>query len=69
MIALFGAFYVRRMVAYARADQRLIDHLVVLVPIAALFIINTLLTSNVYWLNPLLPFVYSYAIAYVASGF
>lgn len=68
VIALFGIFHVRRMLAYARADQRLVSHLVILVPIAMLFIVNTLLTSNIYWLNPLLPFVYSYAIAYVASG-
>ena len=68
VIALFGVFHVRRMLAYARADQRITDHLVVLVPIAALFVVNSLLTSNGYWLNPLLPFVYSYAIAYVASG-
>lgn len=69
VIALFGVFHVRRMIAYARADLRITDHLTVLAPIAALFIVNTLLTSNAYWLNPLLPFVYSYAIAYVASGF
>jgi hypothetical protein len=69
VIALFGMFHVRRMLAYARPDQRITDHFVVLVPIVTLFIGNTLFTSNAYWLNPLLPFVYSYAIAYVASGF
>ncbi|MFM9850002.1 MAG: hypothetical protein ACKVP3_22955 [Hyphomicrobiaceae bacterium] len=69
VIALFGVFYVRRMIAYARADLRIADHLIMLVPIAALFIVNTLFTSNAYWLNPILPFIYCYAIAYVASGF
>lgn len=68
VVALFGIFHVRRMLAYARADHRMTDHLTLLVPIAALFVLNILLTSNTYWMNPLVPFVYSYAIAHVASG-
>ncbi len=68
VVALFGIFHVRRMLAYARADHSITDHLTVLIPVAILFIANVLLTSNTYWMNPLLPFVYSYAIAYVASG-
>ena len=50
------------------AEWWLADLLVIVLPIVALFIVNTLLTGNAHWLNPMLPFVYCYAIAYVASG-
>ena len=68
VVALFGLFHVYRAFAYARVEKRLADLLVIVLPIVALFIVNTLLTGNAHWLNPMLPFVYCYAIAYVASG-
>ena len=68
LIALFGLFHLPALVRYSRADGRLRDLGVVVWPIVALFIVNSLLTSNSFWLNPLLPFLYSYAIAYVAAG-
>jgi hypothetical protein len=68
VVALFGLFHMRRAIAYARVDGRLGDLLVVVLPVVSLFVVNTLFTGNAYWLNPMLPFVYCYAIAYVASG-
>jgi hypothetical protein len=68
VVALFGLFHVYRALVYARVEKRLADLLVIVLPIVALFIVNTLLTGNAHWLNPMLPFVYCYAIAYVASG-
>jgi hypothetical protein len=68
VVALFGLFHVRRTLAYARVENRVADLLIVALPILALLVVNTLLTGNAYWLNPMLPFVYCYAIAYVASG-
>lgn len=68
VIALVGLLHVPRMLVYARAEGRLEAHLLVVVPALALLAFNALLTGNAWWLNPLLPFVYAYAIAYVASG-
>jgi hypothetical protein len=68
VVALFGLFHVRTMIAHARADGAGGDLRVILLPVLALFVVNALLTANTYWLNPLLPFLYSYAIAYVAAG-
>ena len=68
VVALFGLFHVRRTIAYARVDHRSSDLLAVVLPLVALFVVNALLTGNAYWLNPMLPFVYCHAIAYVASG-
>jgi hypothetical protein len=68
VVALFGLFHIPRMLAYARIVGRIGDLFVVVLPIACLFIVNTLFTGNAYWLNPMLPFLYCYAIAYVAGG-
>ena len=68
VIALAGVFHVRQMLAFARAEGRLGVHLLVLVPVATLLLVNVLLTGNEFWLNPILPFVYAYALAYVAGG-
>ena len=68
LIALIGVFHVPAMLRFARADDRLGLHLLVLVPIVALLLANTLFTANAFWLNPLLPVLYAYAIATVASG-
>ena len=68
VVALFGLFHIHRMLAYARVAGRIGDLLVVVLPIVCLFIVNTLFTGNAYWLNPMLPFLYCYAIAYVAGG-
>lgn len=68
LVALLGLFHLRRMLAYARADDRLGTHLMLLLPPLGLLLLNALFTSNAWWLNPLLPFVYAYAVAYVAQG-
>ena len=68
IIALLGVFHLASTVRFAHAQNRLRDHMLVLAPIAALFVLNTLCTANGFWLNPLLPFVYAYAIAYVSGG-
>ena len=68
VIALAGLFHVVPMLRFARAEGRLGVHLLVVVPVAALLLVNVLFTGNAFWLNPMLPFVYAYAIAYVAGG-
>lgn len=68
LIALFGLLHVAGMTRFARAAGRGRLHLAVFGPIAVLFAANVLLTGNEFWLNPLLPFVYAYAIAYVSGG-
>ena len=68
IVGLIGIFHVRRMLQFARADGRLGVHLTAILPIFALLLLNTLLTHNSYWLNPMIAFAYAYAIAYVACG-
>ena len=68
VIALAGLFHIRPMLRFAAAEGRLGIHLLVVVPVVTLLIANSLLTGNAFWLNPMLPFVYAYAIAYVAGG-
>lgn len=68
LVALIGAFHIGTMLAFARADGALPRHRLVFVPVLALLAVNVLLTGNAFWSNPLLPFVYAYAVAYVASG-
>ncbi|MFM9939400.1 MAG: hypothetical protein ACKVP7_07885 [Hyphomicrobiaceae bacterium] len=68
IIALAGLFHLGAMLAFARAEDRLDVHLLVLVPVATLLAVNVLFTGNAFWLNPMLPFVYAYAIAYVSGG-
>lgn len=68
LIALIGLFHVPRMLSYARAGERLALHIIAFAPVLAMLVVNVFLTSNEFWLNPLLPFVYAYAIAYVAQG-
>ena len=68
IIALIGLFHMRRMLQYARVQDQIRPLLLVVVPVFGLLILNTLLTSNEFWLNPMLPFIYAYAIAYVSGG-
>lgn len=68
VIGLVGLFHVPRMLRYARAEGRGALHCLVVVPAFALLLANALLTSNEFWLNPILPFLYTYAIVYVAGG-
>ena len=68
IVGLIGIFHVRRMLQFARADGRLGVHLTAILPIFGLLLLNTLLTHNSYWLNPMIAFAYAYAIAYVACG-
>lgn len=68
VIALIGVGHVCRSVDYARVDQRLSDLLVVTVPCVALLVVNTLAGPNFAYLNPALPLLYAFAIAYVAGG-
>jgi hypothetical protein len=68
IVALIGIFHVGQMLRLARAEGRLAAHLLVLIPVATLLLANALLTGNAFWLNPALPLVYAYAIAYVAAG-
>jgi hypothetical protein len=68
IIGLIGLLHVRSMLSLARAEDRLHAHLLVVVPAVALLLANALFTANPFWLNPVLPFVYAYAIVYVAGG-
>lgn len=68
LIALVGIFQVSAMLRWARIDGQYEMALRVVVLTAALLVAGTLLTSNPMYLNPMLVFLYAYAIAYVAGG-
>lgn len=68
LVGLFGLFHLWRCRAYMRVDGRAADFAIVMAAVFGLLIINALLTANFPILNPALPLVYSYAIAYVAGG-
>lgn len=68
LIALIGIAHVRRSIDYARVDHRLPDLLVVVLPCVALLVINAIAGPNFPHLNPALPLLYAFAIAYVAGG-
>lgn len=68
VIALIGVVHVGRSIDYARVDRRLSDLLVVAAPCLALLAINTISGPNFAYLNPALPLLYAFAIAYVAGG-
>lgn len=68
LIALVGLLHIRRMMQYASVDGSASELATLLVPALAMLVMNVLVTSNEFWLNPLLPFVYAYAIGYIAGG-
>ena len=68
IIGLIGLFHVPSMWRFARAGGHLALHALVLIPAAVLLLANASFGGNASYLNPLLPFVYAYAIAYVAGG-
>lgn len=68
IVALVGLLHLPMLVRYCRANASLGLHLLLVVPVAALFAANVAFTSNEFWLNPALPFLYAYAIVYVAGG-
>jgi hypothetical protein len=68
VIGLIGIFHAWRSFTYARVDQRAADLAIVGVPTVALLFFNTLASANFPTLNPALPLLYAFAIAYVAGG-
>lgn len=68
LVGLFGMLHLSTLKRYARAEGTAGALAVVMLPILALLIVNALTTGNHYFLNPMLPFLFSYAIAYVAAG-
>ena len=69
IVALVGIFHIRRLLAYSAADGRCGALAMVLAPIAALLVVNTLFSANPAWANAAMPFVWAYAIAYVVARF
>lgn len=69
VVGVLGVFHVARMVRLHAATGRLGLLLIVLVPVAALFVANTLITANHHWSNPGLPFLYAYAFSSVVAWF
>ena len=69
IVALVGVFHIKRLLAYSGEDGRCGALAMVLAPIAALLVVNTLLSANPAWANAAMPFVWAYAIAYVVARF
>ena len=69
IVALVGVFHIKRLLAYSAADGRCGALAMVLAPIFALLVVNTLLSANPAWANAAMPFVWAYAIAYVVARF
>lgn len=69
IIAIMGLTQLWPMMKQAKQSQDQSNLLLLLVPTAALFLTNLLFTANHYFLNPVLPFIYAYAIAVVAGSF
>jgi hypothetical protein len=64
-----SVFRVKRLLAYSAADGRCGTLAMVLAPIFALLVVNTLLSANPAWANAAMSFVWAYAIAYVVARF
>jgi hypothetical protein len=69
LIGLVGILHVPTMRRWSKLDGNHQATAITLLAAGALVAVNTLITANPVNLNPILPFVYAYAIAYVASGF
>jgi hypothetical protein len=66
-LAVISVFRIKRLLA--AADRRCGTLAMVLAPIFALLVVNTLLSANPAWANAAMPFVWAYAIAYVVARF
>ncbi len=69
LIGLIGILHVPTMRRWSKLEPSYQATAITLLAAGALVVVNTLITANPVNLNPILPFVYAYAIAYVASGF
>ena len=69
LIGLVGILHVPTMRRWSKLDANHQATAIMVLAAGALVVVNTLITANPVNLNPILPFVYAYAIAYVASGF
>lgn len=67
LIGLIGLLHMKTLVAWHRADRRLLLLVAVAVPCLLLFLANTALTANLPMTNMPLAFLHAYAIAYVAG--
>ncbi|MEQ1615622.1 MAG: hypothetical protein ABL904_22940, partial [Hyphomicrobiaceae bacterium] len=68
VLSLVGLYHVPRAVRWSAIERRVGMLAVAAVPAVAIFLLNGSLTSNLFVLNPLLPTLYAYAIAFVARG-
>lgn len=68
LVALLGVLHLGRMMAYARVDGTRRQLRAVAWPAMALLVANALLTFNFALYNPIIPFMFAFAIAYVAAG-
>lgn len=69
IVGLIGLFHIKRMLKFHSMDGNLGPLLLILVPAALLFVINTVMTANHHWYNPALVYIYAYAIAAVVARF
>lgn len=68
LVALVGIFHVSTLLRWTSAETMRHANFGVVVLTAALLALNTLLSANPIYINPMLAFVYAYAVAYVAGG-
>jgi hypothetical protein len=69
LIGLVGILHIPTLRRWSKLEPSYQATALTLLAAGALVAVNTLITANPVNLNPILPFVYAYAIAYVASGF
>jgi hypothetical protein len=69
IVALVGVFHIKRLLTFSAADAGCAALAMVLAPILALLVVNTLLNANPAWANAAMPFIWAYAIAYVVARF
>lgn len=68
LLALIGMLQVPRMIRYARVDGSIGRVSLIAAAALVMLLTNVLFTVNDPWLNPLLPFLFVYAIAAVTGG-
>lgn len=68
IVAVLGALHLSRLFPYTRVEGRQLALSVVVWSSAALLLTNALLNFDFAIYNPLLPFIFAYAIAYVSAG-
>jgi hypothetical protein len=68
VVGLVGLFRLPQLLRWSRIEGRSGLLALAILPCLAIFLANTALTANLFVLNPLLPTLYCYAIAYIARS-